>query len=140
MFGGDDQVGRDTESERTWTELGVPVEPTTEDNWWSNGPTGPCGPDSEMFVWTGDGPPQGTPVTDERWMELWNHVTLRYLRHSGGRLEPLPLRSVDTGMGLERLLMAGAGPAVGVRLRHLPALDERAARPVAAETSGRCDW
>ena len=109
VFGGDDQVGRDTESERTWTELGVPVEPATEDNWWSNGPTGPCGPDSEMFVWTGDGPPQGTPVTDERWMELWNHVTLRYRRHSGGRLEPLPQRSVDTGMGLERLLMAVQG-------------------------------
>jgi alanyl-tRNA synthetase len=109
VFGGDDQVGRDTESERTWSELGVPVELTTEDNWWSNGPTGPCGPDSEMFVWTGDGPPQGTPVTDERWMEVWNHVTLRYRRHEDGRLEPLPQRSVDTGMGLERLLMVVQG-------------------------------
>jgi alanyl-tRNA synthetase len=109
VFGGDDQVGRDTESERTWSELGVPVELTTEDNWWSNGPTGPCGPDSEMFVWTGQGPPQGTPVTDERWMELWNHVTLRYRRHEDGRLEPLPQRSVDTGMGLERLLMVVQG-------------------------------
>ncbi len=109
VFGGDDQVGRDTGAERTWSELGVPVELTTADNWWSNGPTGPCGPDSELFVWAGDGPPQGTPVTDERWMELWNHVMLRYRRHSGGRLEPLPQRSVDTGMGLERLLMVLQG-------------------------------
>ena len=104
-FGGDEQVGRDTEAERTWAELGVPVELTTAENWWSNGPTGPCGPDSELFVWTGDGPPQGTPATDERWMELWNHVTLTYQRATYGRLEPLPQRSVDTGMGLERLLM-----------------------------------
>src|SRR5215470_8804452 len=60
VFGGDGQVGPDLPSLRTWAELGVPVELTTNDNWWSNGPTGPCGPDSEMFVWTGDGPPQGT--------------------------------------------------------------------------------
>lgn len=44
----------------TWGELGVPVELLVEENWWSNGPTGPCGPDSEIFVWTGDGPPPGT--------------------------------------------------------------------------------
>jgi alanyl-tRNA synthetase len=109
VFGGDDQVGPDTESLRTWEELGVPAELTTGDNWWSNGPTGPCGPDSELFVWTGDGPPQGTPGTDGRWMELWNHVTMRYRRHSDGRLEPLPQRNVDTGMGLERLLMVLQG-------------------------------
>ncbi|HEX6520064.1 MAG TPA: alanine--tRNA ligase-related protein [Streptosporangiaceae bacterium] len=107
VFGGDEQVGPDLRSLRTWTELSVPVELTTADNWWSNGPTGPCGPDSEMFVWRGDGPPQGSPSTDERWMELWNHVTMRYRRHADGSLEPLPLpqRNVDTGMGLERLLM-----------------------------------
>ena len=104
VFGGDGQVPADVDSLRTWTELGVPVE-LTPGNWWSNGPVGPCGPDSEIFVWTGDGSPQGTPGTDERWMELWNHVTLRYRRHDDGRLEPLPQRSVDTGMGLERLLM-----------------------------------
>jgi alanyl-tRNA synthetase len=83
----------------------VPVELTTTDNWWSNGPIGPCGPDSEIFVWRGDGPPQGTPGTDGHWTELWNHVTLRYQRLADGSLEPLPRRSVDTGMGLERLLM-----------------------------------
>jgi alanyl-tRNA synthetase len=109
VFGGDEQVGPDTQSLQTWTELGVPVELTREENWWSNGPTGPCGPDSEMFVWTGDGAPQGTPGTDERWMELWNHVMMRYRRHPDGRLEPLPQPSVDTGLGLERLLMIVQG-------------------------------
>jgi alanyl-tRNA synthetase len=105
VFGGDEQVGPDLLSWQTWTELGVPVEPLGSDNWWSNGPTGPCGPDSELFIWTGDEPPRGTPGTDERWMELWNHVTMSYRRHQDGSLEPLPQRSVDTGMGLERLLM-----------------------------------
>ncbi len=109
VFGGDGQVGADEDAQRTWDELGLPVELTTHDNWWSNGPTGPCGPDSEIFVWTGTGPPQGTPGTDERWMELWNHVTMRYRRHEDGSLEPLRQRSVDTGMGLERLLMALQG-------------------------------
>jgi len=105
VFGGDGQVEEDRPSVRTWEELGVPVELTTSDNWWSNGPVGPCGPDSEIFVWTGEGRPQGTPMTDDRWVELWNHVTLRYRRLDDGSLVPLPQRSVDTGMGLERLLM-----------------------------------
>ncbi|MFI7145969.1 alanine--tRNA ligase-related protein [Nonomuraea sp. NPDC050022] len=104
VFGGDEQVGPDTESLRTWGGLGVPVELTGEDNWWSNGPTGPCGPDSEIFVWTGEGPPQGTPTSDQRWVEVWNHVRMRYRRHEDGSLEPLPRSGIDTGMGLERLL------------------------------------
>ena len=110
VFGGDDQVGPDADGLETWSELGLPAELLgPEDNWWSNGPTGPCGPDSEIFVWTGDGPPAGTPGTDGRWLELWNHVTMRYQRHPDGSLTPLPRPSVDTGMGLERLLMVTQG-------------------------------
>ncbi|MGN9907619.1 alanine--tRNA ligase-related protein [Phytohabitans sp. LJ34] len=104
VFGGDGQVGPDTESMRTWGELGLPVELTGEENWWSNGPTGPCGPDSEIFVWTGDSPPRGTPTTDDRWVEVWNHVGLRYERLGDGTLRPLTRPGVDTGLGLERLL------------------------------------
>ncbi|WP_427165379.1 alanine--tRNA ligase-related protein [Streptomyces sp. C1-1] len=106
VFGGDGQVGPDVESLCTWRELGLPVESTTEDNWWCNGPVGPCGPDSEIFVWTGgEGtPPQGTPTTDSRWVEIWNHVHMRYHRHEDGSLEPLGRSGVDTGMGLERLV------------------------------------
>jgi len=105
VFGGDDQVELDQESLRTWQSIGVPIELTTDDNWWSNGPTGPCGPDSEIFIWTGDGSPQGTPTTDERWVEVWNHVMMRYRRLEDGSLEPLQQRNVDTGLGLERLQM-----------------------------------
>jgi alanyl-tRNA synthetase len=106
VFGGDGQVGPDMQAQRTWDELGVPVELLgPEDNWWANGPTGPCGPDSEIHVWTGDGPPSGRPSTDGRWLELWNHVTMRYERRPDGSLTPLRQPSVDTGMGLERLLM-----------------------------------
>jgi alanyl-tRNA synthetase len=95
----------DQESLRTWQELGLPIELTTEDNWWSNGPTGPCGPDSEIFVWTGEGDPEGTPSTDKRWVEVWNHVMMRYRRHDDGSLEPLQQQNIDTGLGLERLTM-----------------------------------
>lgn len=105
VFGGDDQVPLDQESLRTWQELGVPIELTTEDNWWSNGPTGPCGPDSEIFVWTGDGSPEGTPSTDKRWVEVWNHVMMRYHRFDDGSLEPSRQQNIDTGLGLERLTM-----------------------------------
>ncbi len=109
-FGGDDQVGPDTAALETWQHLGMPVElGGAEDNWWSNGPTGPCGPDSELFAWTGDGAPVGSPGTDPRWVELWNHVTMRYQRHADGSLSPLGQPSVDTGMGLERLVMVVQG-------------------------------
>ncbi|MFI7341112.1 alanine--tRNA ligase-related protein [Streptomyces sp. NPDC050085] len=104
VFGGDGQVGLDTASLEVWQRRGVPVERTVEDNWWSNGPTGPCGPDSEIFVWTGDTPPQSTPTRDDRWVEVWNHVMMRHRRLGDGTLVPLPQRNIDTGLGLERLL------------------------------------
>jgi alanyl-tRNA synthetase len=109
-FGGNPDAPPDMAAVNTWAELGVPVELLgADDNWWSNGPTGPCGPDSEIFVWTGAGPPEGTPSTDERWLELWNHVTLRYERHPDGSITPLSQLNIDTGMGLERLLMVASG-------------------------------
>ncbi|MGX5211035.1 alanine--tRNA ligase-related protein [Streptomyces violaceus] len=106
VFGGSDEVGPDTESLRVWEELELPVEKAGDENWWSNGPDGPCGPDSEIFVWTGETgtPPQGSPGTDPRWTELWNHVHMRYERRADGTLVPLRRPGVDTGMGLERLI------------------------------------
>ena len=118
VWGGGEQVGPDTDLQEVWSDLGVPVELTGMDNWWSNGPTGLCGTDSELFVWTGQTPPQGTPGTDGRWVELWNHVMLRYRRLGDGTLTPLPRPCVDTGMGLERLvtLLQGADSVFGCDL------------------------
>jgi alanyl-tRNA synthetase len=111
VFGGDerDRLGPDGDSLRTWQDLGVPVELSGPDNWWSNGPVGPCGPDSEIYLWTGDGDPRGTPGTDGGWTEVWNHVRMRYRRHPDGSLSDLEQSNVDTGMGLERLLMVLQG-------------------------------
>lgn len=109
VWGGDSDVEPDLLSETTWTSLGVPSERTTTDNWWSNGETGPCGPDSEIFVWTGDGQTEGTPSSDERWVEVWNHVMMRHHRHPNGSVGELERSNVDTGMGLERLVMVLQG-------------------------------
>ncbi|MFE5483496.1 alanine--tRNA ligase-related protein [Streptomyces sp. NPDC056527] len=103
VHGGDDRSGPDTASLEFWQSRGVPVELTVEDNWWSNGPTGPCGPDSEIFLWSGDTPPRSTPTQDDRWVEVWNHVMMRHRRLDDGSLVPLPQRNIDTGLGLERL-------------------------------------
>lgn len=103
---GSEGVEPDTDSLNTWQDLGIPVELTLgTENWWSNGPTGPCGPDTEIFFWTGQGDPTGTPTTDDRWVEIWNHVLMRCRRLDDGSLMPLPQRNVDTGMGLERIVM-----------------------------------
>ncbi|WP_333757160.1 alanine--tRNA ligase-related protein [Streptomyces sp. IBSBF 3352] len=142
VFGGNDEVGPDHESLDTWRESGLPVEMVRDDNWWSHGPAGLCGPDSEIFVWTGGPgtPPQGTPTTDPRWVEVWNHVGMRHHRAEDGTLQPLRQRNVDTGMGLERLVMLlqGRDSVYGTDLfepwaRHLPplwSLDERGTRLV----------
>ena len=76
-----------------------------EDNWWAAGPTGPCGPDTEIFYWMGEGkPPRGSNKgTDSAmWMEIWNNVFMQYNRVDEHTLNPLPAPCVDTGMGIER--------------------------------------
>lgn len=128
-FAGDGRTGPDTASVELWQGLGVPVELTVDDNWWSNGPVGPCGPDSEIFLWSGEGPPRSTPTGDDHWVEVWNHVTMTHRRLGDGTLVPLPQRNVDTGLGLERLasLLQGRSSVFACDVfdpwrRHVPAL------------------
>ncbi|WP_174800812.1 alanine--tRNA ligase [Martelella limonii] len=79
----------------------------TNDNFWSMGDTGPCGPCSEIFYDHGDhiwGGPPGSPEEDgDRFIEIWNLVFMQYEQISADRRENLPRPSIDTGMGLERV-------------------------------------
>ncbi|MBX3481718.1 MAG: alanine--tRNA ligase [Caulobacter sp.] len=79
----------------------------TNDNFWSMGDTGPCGPCSEIFYDHGDhifGGPPGSPDEDgDRFVEIWNLVFMQFEQHAGGERTSLPKPSIDTGMGLERI-------------------------------------
>lgn len=109
VFEGDENAPRDEESADIWVSLGMPRERIAylpaEDNWWAAGPTGPCGPDTEIFYWVGEGEPQGNKGTHSKeWMEIWNNVFMQFNKKADGTLESLPAQNVDTGMGLERTL------------------------------------
>ncbi len=109
VFAGDENAPRDEEAASYWKEVGMPEDKIAylpaSDNWWAAGPTGPCGPDTEIFYWVGEGlPPQGSNKgTDSaNWMEIWNNVFMQFERKDEKTLVPLPKKNVDTGMGLER--------------------------------------
>ncbi|MFL6077962.1 MAG: alanine--tRNA ligase [Mycobacteriales bacterium] len=105
----------DDEAEAIWRRLGVPADRIQrlgmEENYWSMGVPGPCGPASEICYDRGpDFGPEGGPAVDgERYVELWNLVFMRYFRGEGGEktdypiLGELPRRNIDTGLGMERL-------------------------------------
>ena len=109
-FAGDQDAPKDQESYDLWSSLGVPANRIVflgkEDNWWGPaGSTGPCGPDTEMFYWTGEAPaPQQYDPSDERWLEIWNDVFMQYNKQADGSFIPLEQKNVDTGMGLERVI------------------------------------
>ncbi len=108
-FEGDSDAPKDEESAAIWRGLGVSAERIAflpkEDNWWGPaGLTGPCGPDTEMFYWTGDGSaPAVYDPSDKRWVEIWNDVFMQYFKKEDGSFELLAQQNVDTGMGLERV-------------------------------------
>ncbi|MBQ9623716.1 MAG: alanine--tRNA ligase [Treponema sp.] len=109
VFAGDENAPRDEEAAGYWKENGMPEDKIAylpaSDNWWAAGPTGPCGPDTEIFYWVGEGlPPVGSNKgTDSaNWMEIWNNVFMQYNRVDEKTLLPLEKKNVDTGMGLER--------------------------------------
>lgn len=110
VFAGDDDAPRDKEAASIWQEVGIPAERIVylgkEDNWWAAGPTGPCGPDTEIFYDTqSNDDPNDKPGSDTgRFVEIWNNVFMVYNRKEDGSLEELPNKNVDTGMGLERTL------------------------------------
>ncbi len=79
-----------------------------EDNFWTMGATGPCGPSTEIFFDTGEanaaGPNDTAPGLGDRWVEFWNLVFQQFNRAADGKLEELPRKNIDTGAGFERML------------------------------------
>jgi len=112
VFAGDEDCPRDEESAALWNQCGLPKERIfflpKKNNWWGLGSgTGPCGPDTEMFI-IKDVPPCGpdcSPACDcGRYLEIWNDVFMQYNGLGEGKFEPLAHPNVDTGMGLERTI------------------------------------
>jgi len=112
-FAGDADAPRDDESAAIWEEVGVPRDHIyffgKKHNWWGPaGQTGPCGPDTEMFYFTGTECTEGKGDSCDpscscgRYVEVWNDVFMQYNKTAAGTYEPLAQRNVDTGMGLER--------------------------------------
>lgn len=102
----------DDEAEEIWIkDIGFDPDRITrlgdDDNFWTMGDTGPCGPCSEIFYDHGEDVPGGPPGSEEgdldRYVEIWNLVFTQFDRSADGTLTPLPKPCVDTGMGLERL-------------------------------------
>jgi alanyl-tRNA synthetase len=113
IFKGENNVPRDAEAYDLWAAQGVPKDRIYElgmkDNFWQMGDTGPCGPCSEIHY------DMGVKASDQghtdcaftcdcgRYVEIWNLVFMQFDRDAGGKLNPLPKPSIDTGMGLERI-------------------------------------
>ena len=102
----------DDEAARIWKKVaGLPdqriIRIATNDNFWMMGPTGPCGPCTEIFYDHGDhiwgGPPGSADEDGDRFIEIWNLVFMQNEQFADGTIKPLPNQSIDTGMGLERI-------------------------------------
>ncbi|MGI5870184.1 MAG: alanine--tRNA ligase [Kiritimatiellia bacterium] len=112
VFAGEEGIPADEEAAAIWRELGIPESRIfrlpREDNWWGPaGQTGPCGPDTEMFIDTGKAPcgPECRPGCHcEKYIEIWNNVFMQYNKREDGAYAPLKQHNVDTGMGVERTI------------------------------------
>ncbi len=112
VFAGDESVPRDNEAASKWESLGIPKERIyfmpREDNWWGPaGETGPCGPDSEMFIDTGRpacGPDCKPGCHCGKYFEIWNDVFMQYRKEKDGTFHEMERKCIDTGMGIERTI------------------------------------
>ena len=110
VFAGDEDVPRDEVAADAWRKHGIPSERIyflpREDNWWGPaGETGPCGPDSEMFMDTGRpacGPDCRPGCSCGKYFEIWNDVFMGYKKNADGSYSELERKCIDTGMGIER--------------------------------------
>lgn len=112
VFAGEGEIPADDEAAGIWKSLGLSEDRIfklpKEDNWWGPaGQTGPCGPDTEMFIDTGK-PKCGAECRPGckcgKYVEIWNDVFMQYNKREDGKYEPLKQHNVDTGMGVERTI------------------------------------
>ncbi|MCX6795745.1 MAG: alanine--tRNA ligase [Candidatus Falkowbacteria bacterium] len=110
VFAGDNDAPFDEESYNLWLALGMPKEKIArlpkKNNWWGPaGLTGPCGPDTEIFYWSGnpDEVPSSFNDDNDKWVEIWNNVFMQYNKQPDASFELLNQKNVDTGLGLERV-------------------------------------
>lgn len=112
VFAGDEDCPRDEESASYWKAQGIPEDHifycNKKHNWWGPaGITGPCGPDTEMFIDTGKPKCSDdcSPACDcGKYVEIGNDVFMQYFKNADGTFSPLKQKNVDEGMGLERML------------------------------------
>ncbi len=105
VFAGNDLIPFDKESHDKWLSLGIPenrIARTEKDNFWIAGESGPCGPDTEMFYYKEKNVPEVFDPEDSNWVEIWNNVFMQYFKDKDGKINELPKKNVDTGMGVER--------------------------------------
>lgn len=111
VFEGNESAPRDEETASLLKELGIKPENIfylpKKDNWWElEGTVGtPCGPDNEWFYPREDGPDSSDFTTSNRYVEIGNDVYMQYKKLEGGKYEELDHKNVDTGFGLDRLLL-----------------------------------
>ena len=113
VFEGDGDAPRDEISAKRWEEMGIPKDriyySNKKTNWWGPaGQTGPCGPDTEIFYDTlkPKCSENCSPMCDcGKYLEIWNNVFMEYNKTIDGKYLPLEQKNVDTGLGLERVIM-----------------------------------
>ncbi len=111
VFEGDENIPRDEETANLLVSLGIKKENVffmgKKDNWWElEGTVGtPCGPDNEWFYPRTDGKDSSDFLTSDRFVEIGNDVYMQYKKLDGGKYEELDNKNVDTGFGLDRLLL-----------------------------------
>jgi len=148
VFAGNKDVPRDEEAANIWIGLGIPKERIyflpEEDNFWWAGDTGPCGPDSEIFVDSGK-PKCGKKCKPGcgcgKYFEIWNNVFMTYNRDKNGKYIPLKQKNIDTGLGVERTIAILQGkqsiyetelfaPLMLIVRKHAKSFNEKSARVI----------
>lgn len=149
-FAGDEDAPKDMVAANAWKKVGIPEERIyfygKDNNWWIAGEEGPCGPDTEMFLDTGkpacchDCQPS---CNCGKYVEIWNNVFMEFYKSKDGSITKLKQQNVDTGFGLERMVMLLQGKEtpfdtelflpVMEKLKELAKVDNIESRRIVAE-------